>query len=164
MPRTIEELIAKAETESIRIEMKMLGDPRGLALIRRLVAASTMTLKVSADTLNDLKLAITEACTNVIKHAFKFDSSRTFGIHMRASPILFQISVQYDDAKFDPTRIREPNLEEVQDSGFGVFIIRQIMDDVRYTTDPTSGAVELRMIKILDQAYADGGGHRETAD
>lgn len=164
MPRTIEELIAIAEPGSIRVDMKMFGDPRGLALIRRLVAASTATLKVSSSALNDLKLAVTEACTNVIKHAFKYDSSKSFGIHLQASPIVYKISIRYDDAGFDPTRINEPNLEEVQDSGFGVFIIRQIMDDVRYTTDPSSGAVELRMIKILDQAYADGGGHRETAD
>jgi len=164
VPRTIEELIAIAAPGSIRVDVEMFGDPRGLALIRRLVAASAATVKVSSNALNDLKLAVTEACTNVIKHAFKFDSSRRFRVSLQSSPIVYQILVRYDDPTFDPAGITVPNLEEVQDSGFGVFIIRQVMDDVRYTTDPASGAVELRMIKILDQAYADGGGHRETAD
>ncbi|MBF0500896.1 MAG: ATP-binding protein [Candidatus Riflebacteria bacterium] len=158
MARNIEVLIQQAGPESVLVELQMHGDPRCLALIRRLIGASATSIAITGLVLNDIKLAVTEACTNVIKHAYKYDNTRKFELKLLVSPYLFQVRISYNDPGFDPSTIPVPDLTRIQEGGFGVFIMRQIMDDVFYHADSTSGAVELRLVKILDTVLTNSGG------
>jgi serine/threonine-protein kinase RsbW len=137
--------------------MQIQGSSDTLALIRRVIEACVGHLRLSASVLNDIKLATTEACTNVIKHAYKFNESMYFDLDIKTGTNLFVVEVHYEDPEFVPDNIPVPNLKEIKEGGLGVFIIRNIMDHVDYQTDQQTGKVKLLMVKILNQESSNGG-------
>lgn len=148
--RKLEKLISSMPEESTQVSMILSGCPDMLALIRRIIAASVDNLSVKPALLNDIKLATTEACTNVIKHAYQFDTKRTFDLKIKVSNELILIEVSYDDPDFIPEKIPVPNLDEIKEGGLGVFIIRNIMDAAQYNTNKETGRVVLKMIKLFN--------------
>lgn len=139
------------------LRMHVKGSSETLSLIRRVIVACVQHLNLSAALLNDIKLATTEACTNVIKHAYKFDESMSFDLEIKTSEDVFVVEVFYDDPDFVPENIPVPNLKEIKEGGLGVFIIRSIMDHVDYATDVPSGRIRLQMVKLLNSKESTGG-------
>ena len=142
---------------STQMKMHVQGSSETLSLIRRVLAACVQHLNLSAALLNDIKLATTEACTNVIKHAYKFDDSMSFDLEIKTSEEVLVVEVFYEDPEFVPENIPIPNLKEIKEGGLGVFIIRNIMDHVDYQTEGSSGRVRLQMVKILNLNENSGG-------
>lgn len=142
---------------STQMKMHVQGSSETLSLIRRVLAACVQHLNLSAALLNDIKLATTEACTNVIKHAYKFDDSMSFDLEIKTSEEILVVEVFYEDPEFVPENIPIPNLKEIKEGGLGVFIIRNIMDHVDYQTEGSSGRVRLQMVKILNLNENSGG-------
>ncbi len=142
---------------STQMKMHVQGSSETLSLIRRVLAACVQHLNLSAALLNDIKLATTEACTNVIKHAYNFDDSMSFDLEIKTSEEILVVEVFYEDPEFVPENIPIPNLKEIKEGGLGVFIIRNIMDHVDYQTEGSSGRVRLQMVKILNLNENSGG-------
>ena len=136
--------------DSTQVCMILSGCPDILSLIRRIIAASVDNLSLKPALLNDIKLATTEACTNIIKHAYQFDTEKTFDLKIKVSNDLILIEVTYDDPEFMPETIPTPNLNEIKEGGLGVFIIRNIMDAAQYDTNNDTGRVILQMIKLFN--------------
>ncbi|MBU1106515.1 MAG: ATP-binding protein [Candidatus Riflebacteria bacterium] len=157
MHARIKQLIEELPPDATHMKMHVQGSPETLALIRRVIAACVQHLDLSAALLNDIKLATTEACTNVIKHAYKFDDSMSFDLKITTSEEVFVVEVFYNDPGFIPANIPVPNLNEIKEGGLGVFIIKNIMDHVDYITDGESGRVRLQMVKILKLQDNSGG-------
>jgi serine/threonine-protein kinase RsbW len=86
--------------------------------------------------IQDIQLAVDEAVTNVIKHAYKFDASRTFDIRMEEDGPEFQIEIIDSGASFDQDHYREPDVQqrirERKKGGVGVYLMRKLMDRVDY--------------------------------
>lgn len=157
MELKIKNLLERMPANSTHLKMQLQGSSETLSLIRRVLVACVQHLKLSASVLNDIKLATTEACTNVIKHAYKFNEAMSFELEMKTSSEVFVVEVFYDDPDFIPDKIPVPNLKEIKEGGLGVFIIRSIMDHVDYQTDQQTGKVKLLMVKILNQEASIGG-------
>lgn len=138
-----------------QMKMHVQGSSETLSLIRRVIAACVQHLDLSAALLNDIKLATTEACTNVIKHAYRFDDSMSFDLQIKTSEQVFVVEVFYEDPSFVPENIPVPDLKEIKEGGLGVFIIRNIMDHVDYQTDGSK--VRLLMVKVLKLNENPGG-------
>lgn len=150
MSKEIEYLIKHMPEDAAFIGLRLNGNSDTLALVRRVIDASVNHLSMSAALLNDLKLATTEACTNVIRHAYKFDASRYYDVEFRITNDFLFVELIYNDPGFDPNKIPTPDLKKMNEGGLGVFIIKNIMDYVKYTTDPDSGNVSLKMVKLLN--------------
>ncbi|MBI3039009.1 ATP-binding protein [bacterium] len=141
--------ILKKETlpNSLTTQLHVPGDPKFLSLIRRILGASAIHLGLPVKILDDIKLAVTEACTNVIKHAFKYDNSKNFSIIIFFSKDFFCGNVSYIDTSFHPDEILPPDLSHIREGGLGVFIMRSIMDEVKYSVDTQTGKIVLKMVK-----------------
>ncbi len=154
--KEIEQLIDEMSDSATEASMSLMGDSNILTLIRKVVAACVSNLKLSDELLNDIKLATTEACTNIIKHAYKFDCKKEFNLKIRANSKLIVIDLEYHDPDFDPETIPVPNLGEIKEGGLGVFLIRSIMDATNYNTNKQSGKVNLTMVKLFDSPVVKG--------
>jgi len=153
----IQMLINQMPATSTQMKMHVRGSSETLALIRRVIVACVQHLNLGPSLLNDIKLATTEACTNVIKHAYKFNDAMSFDLEIKTSEAVFVVEVFYEDPDFVPEKIPVPNLKEIKEGGLGVFIIRSIMDHVNYITDSRSGHVRLQMVKLLNSKESIGG-------
>jgi sigma-B regulation protein RsbU (phosphoserine phosphatase) len=90
---------------------------------------------LNEDVIHLILLGIQEAVTNIIKHACEGldDQKIQFTIDWSADQITFHL---YDcGVSFDPTQTAEPDFDGNREDGFGMFIISQCMDDVRYERD-----------------------------
>ncbi len=100
-------------------------------------------------TVEQLKMAVDEACTNVIEHAYAGESEQPVEIAMILSRDKLTIRIRDKGQKFDEKAYREPDLIEYartkKSGGFGVHIMRKLMDEVAYRT--TGGYNECRMVK-----------------
>jgi serine phosphatase RsbU (regulator of sigma subunit)/anti-sigma regulatory factor (Ser/Thr protein kinase) len=87
-----------------------------------------------------IELAISEICTNIIKHAY---AGQTGNIKVRVTLLNNGVQLDfYDKGKsFDPNSVPEPRSDPHQliEGGYGLHIVRQIMDVVSYETQPELG-------------------------
>jgi serine/threonine-protein kinase RsbW len=82
-----------------------------------------------------LELAVNEATSNIIKHAYHGRANQR--IHLEAEAFASHISIRlhHFGDPFDPSATPPPRLNGSRDSGFGVYIINHSVDEVRYGRD-----------------------------
>lgn len=108
-------------------------------LLARLVVSSVGRLAgFDAEDIYDLKLAVTEAVTNVIRHA-AVDELR---IEYRAAPQMVDVTVTDEGGGFD---IGALTGEPGEHGGFGLAVIQNLVDEV--VLDSAGGGTSLRMIR-----------------
>jgi serine/threonine-protein kinase RsbW len=106
--------------------------------------------KVPEDTIADLAIAITELVNNAVKHGNKKDQSKnvTVALRLKNSEVIATI---YDQGEgFDPDSIPNPVAEEnlLKEIGRGIFIVRSLMDDVRFVF-PAGGGTQVTVVKKI---------------
>ncbi len=126
-----------------------------IALVRLAVAGVAARTQLTVDDIDDVKVAVSEACTNVIEHAFTAEETidRPRAIEIRFYPQDKQLRVEVTDQGkgFDPKRVISPegNLQD-KEGGLGLYLIERLMDDVDIQSAPGSGT-KVTMVK-----YASG--------
>lgn len=120
-----------------------------LAEVRNFVAKHAADFGFSKQEVADIKLAVDEAYTNIIKHAYKHDEQKTVDIELGYNSNTFWVSLLDTGDSFDPNTYSKPNVrQKIKDKkrgGVGVYLIRKLMDDVEYHTEGTIN--EIRMTK-----------------
>ena len=123
-----------------------------LAMIRDFVGSIADRAGMSPGEKVKLELAVDEACANVIEHAYGSDGTREVTVKAILDAEAVHIEIVDTGRGFDPTMIKEPNVEELmknrKSGGLGLHFIRTVMDEVQYQIVPGQKN-ELRMIKRL---------------
>ena len=80
------------------------------------------------------QLAAHEACANIIDHAYAGATDQRIAIVMTVDdqPLRLVIDLYDTGQPFDLEQTPEPNLDVPQVRGYGIFIIRNLMDHVSY--------------------------------
>jgi serine/threonine-protein kinase RsbW len=117
-----------------------------ITLCRLALAGISRYRPVPDETLHDLKLALTEACTNSIRHAYEDAEGQVEVLYEVASDAL---AIQVTDAGegFMPAEQAEP--EEMSESGLGLAIIDSLSDELVIEQLEGKGS-RLRFVKRLD--------------
>jgi serine/threonine-protein kinase RsbW len=86
----------------------------------------------------NLQLAAHEACANIIDHAYagKTEHRILIKLSLIVRPRRLTIELHDTGCSFDIASIPEPNLNEAHDHGYGLFLMRSLMDEVTYTSQP----------------------------
>jgi serine/threonine-protein kinase RsbW len=136
--------VAPEPTRSL-VELKIPARAEWVAVARLAVAAVASRLHFSVDEIEDIKLAIAEACTNCIAHASEDDrieiTSEVFSDEVRVSVRDRSVGHKLGSVEKDGGFAEGKRTEEL-----GVFLIRALMDEVTYSVDAREGT-ELVMIK-----------------
>jgi serine/threonine-protein kinase RsbW len=102
------------------------------------------------EALADLKLALTEAASNSIRHAYGSDEDGHVQIAYELGPDRIAIEVVDDGEGFDPSSDEERE-GELTEGGLGIAIIRSIADEFELESSPGSRGSRLRFVKVLDR-------------
>ena len=125
-----------------------------LAQIRDFTKAAALQSGFGEDAVGKIILAVDEACTNIIKHAYKFSTNGEITISINSSKGKFTISITDEGTHFDPTQIAEPDLREYYKQkrvgGLGMFLMKRLMDEVKYGSIPENKN-QVVLIKYLPQ-------------
>ena len=103
---------------------------------------------------NGILLAVDEAVTNIIAHAYKEHRRDMIEITLDIDPRRFTVVIRDSGTSFDPKSIVNPSMKEHivhgKRHGLGIFLMRQVMDEVEYLFKE-GVRNELRMVKYLNR-------------
>jgi len=119
-----------------------------ITLCRLALTGIARVRSLSEETLADLKLALTEAASNSVRHAYVSESTGTVEISYHLLPDRLVIEVTDDGAGFDPAQAAA-TADELSEGGLGIAIIRAIADDVEIGVQPGGKGSRLRFAKAL---------------
>ena len=133
--------------------MRWRADLAQLSVIREFVAESSRSLEADEQAIRDLQLAADEVCSNSIRHGYGEQEGQ---IEVSIDRIGHSIRVVVRDwgVAFDPEQIPVPDLdlplEERSLGGLGLFLVQQVMDEVRFEFDNSQGN-SVTMVRRLDR-------------
>ena len=92
------------------------------------------------------RLAVDEACTNIIEHAYPNSEGGEIEVVIQARPGEIQIHLTDFGEPYDPGQVRSQPptglpLEEALPGGLGLYLMRRVMDEVYYTSHPNSNTL-----------------------
>ena len=122
------------------------GDLRSLSIVRGMIDAVCKLAGYDEQTRYEIVLAVHEACSNVITHAYGGLQQLPITLECSVSDAGLEVRLRDEGRKFDIDAVPELDPTEVRSGGRGVFLIRRYLDDVSSTVSPDGGN-ELRMFK-----------------
>ncbi|MFO7602334.1 MAG: ATP-binding protein [Gammaproteobacteria bacterium] len=119
--------------------------PAALAQVRRLVRDTGARLRLPAAAVEDMVLAVNEACMNIVQHGYGDNDHGeiTLEILTGDNEVVFRL---IDRApRIDPASLRPRPLDEIRPGGLGIHFINSVMDKVAYkpTADDYGNILEL---------------------
>jgi serine/threonine-protein kinase RsbW len=117
---------------------------------RRIVDTSMRAVGVRDSCVDDVTLALTEACTNVLKHSGPGDE---YEVTLRLDDSTCSIEVRDVGRGFDFTTLGDDDAGMDAERGRGVQLMKLLVDRVRFQSKPEAGSV-VHLEKEL--AYSDG--------
>ena len=141
------------------IELEIPARPEYVSLAR-LVVSSLATLRraLSDERVDDLKLAVSEACTNAIEAHGAADADERVVLRCEEDDDRFLVSIEDRGEGFDPDAlpahppVTDPARLEFE-RGLGIPLIRSLVDEV--TFEPSTAGTSVRIVMYCDRS--DGG-------
>ena len=114
-------------------------------LIRRAVTNTLGVFGVDEDCIEEIRLALSEACTNVVEHAQPADE---YEVRLEVDDRRCAISVTNRGNGFDADDLHGVMPATDSARGRGVAIMRAVMDHVEFRSEPEAGTV-VHLVKEL---------------
>ena len=133
------------------IRLTIPAKPEYISLARLALTGLSRVRELDPETLADLKLAITEATSNSVRHAYS-DGAGTVEVVYDLQPDRLVIEVSDDGEGFDYDRVPatvDPE-DELIEGGLGIAIIRTIADEFEFGRGPGGRGSRLRFAKRLE--------------
>ena len=123
--------------------------------VRQFIGEAAQQFGFNEDDRNKITLAVDEACTNIIKHAYGYGKNNTIRLRVEMHGTVFEITITDQGKPFDPGLISPPDMKEYltkfKRGGLGMYLMKSVMDKVEYDFKP--GPVNrVRLTKYLPRA------------
>jgi serine/threonine-protein kinase RsbW len=131
------------------ITLRIPAKPEYIALCRLALTGLARVREMGDGTLAELKLALTEAVSNSVRHAYGPDGGGHVEVMYELTPDRLDIEVVDDGEGFDPDEPPALEGEELSEGGLGISIIRSIADEFEIRSSPGVRGSRLRFSKNL---------------
>ncbi len=116
--------------------------------VRDFVSDAAKQFGFSDEDIANIVLAVDEACTNIIKHAYQYAPDKEISVSIVRNNGTFEVRIKDNGKNFDPNVLRPPdlkqNLSHHRRGGLGVYLMKKLMDKVEYHfTEGKSNEVSL---------------------
>jgi len=123
---------------SRRFQITRAAELESLQTFRDFITACCAKYDIPSDTVLELKLAMDEACTNVITHGYKGMDPGSIILSFRIQPGRILVQITDFGHCFEPAPAPKPDveaaLEDQELGGLGLYLIYQTMDNINYTS------------------------------
>lgn len=134
------------ESETGMVELTIPAKAEYIVLCRLALTGLARSRALDPEVLADLKLALSEACTNSIRHAYEGDEAGTVEVRYELAADRLSVVVTDEGQGFDPALARAAD-DDRDEGGLGIAIIRALVDELDIESDGTGSS--LRFTKIL---------------
>jgi len=97
---------------------------------RRWVSAHARLAQLDAEAISELEIAMTEALSNVIRHSYYEQPGERILLSLRIDDDKLELGIRDRGRPFDTDAYLPPDLDVPSDSGYGVFLMEELMDEV----------------------------------
>lgn len=119
------------------------GRFENLAKISEFVVRAAEEARLSPDAVYAVELAVDEACTNIIEHAYGGESNGNIEVTCKTTYDGLTVTLRDFGRPFNPKKIPNPNLKgrlkDLKSGGAGLYLIRKMMDEVNFDFTPNQG-------------------------
>ncbi len=131
-----------------KITEKLVIDSRLDAVIRarHWAARRARAAGFDGDAVFAIELAVGEALTNAITHAYHGEAGHEIHLALTIDPDKLRLGIRDFGRKFDLSTYSPPDLDVPNEGGYGIFLMRQMMDEVIYDTSCNEGTC-LELVK-----------------
>ena len=144
-----EYVASSAEAAGGRVVLLKIPAKAEYITLSRLALSGLARVRVfSEDTLADLKLALTEACSNSVRHAYGNGQGHV-DISFELLDDRLIVEVADDGSGFVPAARHKAIEDELSEGGLGIAIIRSVADEVEFGDGPGGRGSRLRFVKLL---------------
>lgn len=130
------------------VRLSIPARPEYISLCRLALSGLAAVRPFAEEELADLKLALTEACSNSVRHAYRDGADGHVHIAYELGGSRIAIEVVDDGAGFDPA-VEAAGARELSEGGLGIAIIRAIADEFALESREGSRGSRLRFAKVL---------------
>ena len=121
-------------------ELKVKSRTENLASIRDFISSNAVKAGLSEDQIDNIMLAVDEACTNIIKHAYNSFPDGELSIKLEYDKKKFTVAIIDFGKTFNPDTVPKPDLQkyykERKVGGLGMYLMKTLMDEVKYISVP----------------------------
>lgn len=108
------------------------GDLTKIPEIRNWVVDELVKFKVAEAEVIDIKVALTEALSNILRHAYEDEMVKPIQVKLVVNDDNVEIVLRDFGKKFDVAKIPNPDLNKASEGGYGVYLMRTLLDGVQY--------------------------------
>jgi len=120
----------------VKKELSVNSTTENLKSIRDFIKYEALDAGFADEAANKIILAVDEACTNIIKHAYKYSIEGLINISVLNENNKFVVSIIDNGGHFNPNEVPEPDVKEYhkqrKPGGLGMFLMKKLMDEVIY--------------------------------
>jgi serine/threonine-protein kinase RsbW len=119
------------------------SDASSIPFTRNLVGSTMSQLGIDPDCVYDVELAVTEACTNVLRHApgvhSEYEVELTIDLR-QASIKIKDTGRGFNHASSANGRDHQDlNIDLIEETGRGIILMRALVDELEFTSQPDDG-------------------------
>jgi serine/threonine-protein kinase RsbW len=128
-----------------RLRLRCISNPKEITKIEEFLEEVNRVARLDDGTFYRLMVATTEAVNNAILHGNKSDSSKKVCVQCDIVNSSIFVYVKDEGKGFDPSVLPNPTEKEnlLRPSGRGIFLMRTLMDDVRFHFTEEGTVVEM---------------------
>jgi serine/threonine-protein kinase RsbW len=122
--------------EGLKDRLVVTNDTKYLIVVRDFVSRMIRQSRVTREDENKIILAVDEAVTNIIEHGYDQGVDGQIELEIESDDSQFKVVIRDTGRVFNPESVPNPDMKEHvkagRKKGLGLFLMRQIMDEVRY--------------------------------
>lgn len=147
------------------VEIRIPAKPQYVSVIRLTISGLATRVGFLYDVIEDLKIAVSEAVTNVVQHAYNDDEDGEIVIgcalytdKMEIMIADYGIGLNFEEVKSKIGPYREDeNVFNLREGGLGLFLMETLMDEVKVNNE---GGVTVFMTKYVTREQVNGNVQR----
>lgn len=132
---------------NIVFSLNLPKDSTSVPIVRRISREALSSLGVGDKCVSEIEVALSEACTNVLKHVE--GTEEAYEVTVEVNEKLCEIRVIDTGSGFDHDAEGRAHADHSAEGGRGIFLMRAMVDNIEFTSAPESGTV-VRLTKKLD--------------
>jgi serine/threonine-protein kinase RsbW len=121
-----------------------------IMLVRLALSGLSHFRRFSDETLGDLKLAVTEACSNSVRHAYRDGREGSVEVVYELHPDRLVVEVCDDGEGFALAERPSAPEQMLDEGGLGIAIIRELADELELGSGANGKGSRLRLVKFIE--------------
>ena len=131
------------------IEHRFPARARVLCQTRSSVRECLLNEGCEADTVDDVVLAIDEACQNIIRHAYCGETDQEIVLCIHRYDSLVEVQLRDFAPAIRPECVKPRDLDDIRPGGLGTHLIQELMDEVSVSPSSDGQGNVMRMRKMV---------------